>query len=118
LTAGQAAFKRTSLAASKSIGIAMKNPALSLLIGLIALTGCAHHYVLKLTNGAEVTTATKPKLKDGVYHFKDAQGEDHLVPATRVRELEPASLAERENKPPSLKAAPVKKKKWYLLWLG
>jgi len=114
----QAAFERISLATSKSICMAMKNAALPLLIGLIALTGCAHQYVMKLNNGAQITTATKPKLKDGVYHFKDAKGEEHFVPAARVHELEPASLAEKEDKPQSLKVAPVKKKKWYLLWLG
>jgi len=96
----------------------MKNAALPLLIGLIALTGCAHQYVLKLSNGAEITTASKPELKDGAYHFKDAKGEEHFVPAGRVRELEPASQADRENKPQSFKVAPVKKKKWYLLWLA
>ncbi len=96
----------------------MKNAALPLLIGLIALNGCAHHYVMKLTNGAEVTTATKPKLKDGVYYFKDAKGEEHAVAISRVRELEPASMAEREERPQTLKTEPPKKKrKWYLLWL-
>ena len=96
----------------------MKSPVLPLLVGLIALTGCAHHYVLKLSNGMEITTATKPKLKEGVYHFKDAKGEEHLVPVARVREIAPASMAERENKPHPLKAEPQKKRKWYLLWLG
>ena len=43
----------------------MNKSALPLLIGLITLTGCAHHYVMKLTNGAQITTASKPKLKDG-----------------------------------------------------
>jgi hypothetical protein len=96
----------------------MKKAALPLLIGLIALTGCAHHYVMKLTDGAQITTATKPKLKEGIYHFKDAKGEEHFVPASRVRELAPAAVAQRENKPQSLKADPQKKRKWYLLWLG
>ena len=114
----QGASEWTSLAASKSICMAMKNAVLPLLICLVALTGCAHQYVLKLNNGGEITTATKPKLKDGVYHFKDAKGEEHVVPAARVHELEPASMAAEENKPQSQKVAPVKKKKWYLLWLA
>ena len=96
----------------------MKSAALPLLIGLIALTGCAHHYVLKLNNGTEITTATKPRLQEGVYHFKDAKGEEHFMPVTRVREIAPASMAERENKPQPLKAERQKKRKWYLLWLG
>ena len=115
----QGASEWTSLAASKSICMAMKNAVLPLLICLVALTGCAHQYVLKLNNGGEITAAGKPELKDGVFHFKDAKGEEHFVPASRVRELEPASLAEKEDrKPQPQKVAPVKKKKWYLLWLA
>jgi hypothetical protein len=96
----------------------MKKAALPLLIGLIALTGCAHRYVMKLNNGMEITTASKPKLKEGVYQFKDAKGEEHFVPLTRVREVAPASMAEREDKPQPIKSEPLlKKRKWYLLWL-
>jgi hypothetical protein len=96
----------------------MKKANLPLLIGLIALTGCAHHYVMKLTGGSEITTASKPRLKDGIYHFKDAKGEEHFIPEGRVREVAPASVVARENKPQPIKAPSVKKRKWYLLWLG
>ena len=96
----------------------MKRAALPLLIGLVALTGCAHHYVLRLTNGSEVTTSSKPRLKEGIYYFKDAKGEEHFVPQARVREVAPASIATRENKPQPIKGGPPKKHKWYLLWLG
>jgi hypothetical protein len=97
----------------------MKKAALPLLIGLMVLTGCAHHYVIRLSNGAEITTATKPRLKEGVYQFKDAKGEEHFVPVNRVREVAPASIAEMEDKPQPIKAEPSKKKrKWYLLWLA
>ena len=89
-----------------------------LLIGLIALTGCAHHYVMKLNSGAQVTTASKPKLKEGIYYFKDAKGEEHAVAAARVREIAPASLAVQENKPKRMKSETPKKRKWYLLWLA
>jgi hypothetical protein len=98
--------------------ITMKRATLPLVIGLIALTGCAHHYVMKLNNGSEITTATKPQLKDGIYHFKDAKGEEHFVPTGRVREVAPASTMQRENKPQTIKVPPVKKRKWYLLWLA
>ena len=96
----------------------MKKAALSLLIGLVALTGCAHQYVLKLTNGSDITTSTKPRLKEGVYHFKDAKGEEHFVPQGRVREVAPASVVKRDNKPQPVKDGMPKKRKWYLLWLG
>jgi len=73
---------------------------------------------MKLTNGSEITTATKPRLKEGTYHFKDAKGEEQLVPAFAVRELAPASVAKREDKPQPVKFNSEKKRKWYLLWLG
>jgi len=96
----------------------MNKAALPLLIGLITLTGCAHHYVMKLTNGAQITTASKPKLKDGTYRFKDAKGEEQLVPAFVVREVAPASVAQRESKSQPMKFKSEKKRKWYLLWLA
>ena len=63
--------------------------ALPLLVGLIALTGCARHYTMKLNNGSQITTASKPRLKEGCYFYKDAQGEQHFVPVGRVREITP-----------------------------
>lgn len=96
----------------------MKRTVLPILIALVALTGCTHRYVMKLNTGAQITTASKPQLVEDTYHFKDAKGEEHLVPAGRVREIAPASLAERESKPKPVKGSPPKKHKWYLLWLG
>jgi hypothetical protein len=96
----------------------MNKAALPLLIGLIGLTGCAHHYLMKLTNGAQITTASKPKLKEGIYYFNDAKGEEHAVAAARIREIAPASVAQREDKPKPMKLDPQKKRKWYLLWLA
>ena len=95
----------------------MKRTVLPLAIGLIALTGCTHQYVMRLSNGADITTASKPKLKEGIYSYKDAKGEENFVPASRVREIAPASVAKKENKTPPLKSAP-QKKKWYFLWLA
>ena len=96
----------------------MKKAALPLIIGVFALTGCAHHYVMKLDNGMEIVTASKPQLKEGTYMFKDAKGEEHFVAAGRVREVAPASVAEKEKKPKPFKSEPPKKRKWYLLWLA
>jgi hypothetical protein len=96
----------------------MNKATLPLLIGLIALTGCAHHYVMRLNNGTEITTASKPQLKDSTYFFKDAKGEEHTIAAGRVREIAPASVAAKENQSKPLKSEPTKKRKWYFLWLA
>jgi len=41
-----------------------------------------------------------------------------VVAAARVREIAPASVAEREDKPKPMKTESLKKRKWYLLWLA
>jgi hypothetical protein len=96
----------------------MKKAVLLLLIGLLTLTGCAHYYIMRLNNGAEITTATKPKLKEGIYYFNDAKGEQHAVAAARVREIAPASVARKESAPKPPKSESPKKRKWYFLWLA
>ncbi len=95
----------------------MKKATLPLVLGLIVVSGCAHTYVLRLSHGGEITTATKPQLREGVYYFKDAKGEEHFVAASRVRELAPASMAAREEKPRGMPGAPPRKRHWYFLWL-
>jgi hypothetical protein len=81
------------------------------------LVGCASQYVMKLNNGLEVTTASKPKLKGNVYYYKDAKGQQVAVPAGRVLEVEPVSMAKEEQKPFE-PAKPPKKRHWYFLWLA
>jgi hypothetical protein len=61
------------------------------------MTGCAHPYVLKMQNGTRITTSTKPKLEHGYYVFKDSQGRPMQVLPGRIREIEPASMAEEEK---------------------
>src|ERR1035438_4011536 len=96
----------------------MKKSSLPLIIGLIALSGCASHYVIRLDNNSEITTATKPKLKDQVYYFKDTKGEEQSVPKFRVRELAPAAMAAREDKPRPAQVDLHKKRKSHFLWLA
>jgi hypothetical protein len=96
----------------------MKTASLPLIIGLVVLSGCASHYVIRLDNNSEITTATKPKLRDQVYYFKDAKGQEQAVPKFRVRELAPAPMAAREDKPQHVQVQQKKKRKWYLLWLA
>jgi len=89
----------------------MKKFLLPASLGLLLLCGCSHPYVMKLNNGRQITTPSKPKLKDGAYRYKDSAGQEHLVPQGRVREIEPTSMAQEENKFKVVE--PKKKKKWY-----
>lgn len=99
----------------------MKKLALPLLVAALALTGCAHSYVMRQSNGLEITTATKPKLKDGIYHFKDARGQEHAIAESRIIQVEPAFMAHQERrvyKPTSSGSTTPKKHHWYFLWLA
>jgi hypothetical protein len=77
----------------------MQKRILIVLVGLLGLTGCAHHYVVRLSNGQKISTSSKPKLDQGVYHFKDAAGKTRYVSAGRVAEIVPASMAKDEKEP-------------------
>jgi hypothetical protein len=91
----------------------MKNPFLLLLI--FSLCGCAGQYVMKLTNGVTISTPSKPKLKGSNYYFKDARGEEQVIPQSRVMEIEPESMAkeEKEKEESKIKASQTKQKHWY-----
>ncbi len=78
----------------------MKRVLMPLIVALLAAAcGCSQHYLIRLNNGGQITTASKPKLKNGSYYFKDAKGKVQAVPAGRVREIAPASMAKEETAP-------------------
>jgi hypothetical protein len=66
-------------------------------LALVLLPGCAQHYVVKMSNGVQFVTASKPKLKGGSYYFKDAQGTPQSVSQGRVAEIYPASRAKEQK---------------------
>ena len=68
-----------------------------LLLVPLLLTGCARHYVVTLNNGSHISTLSKPRLENGNYVFKDAQGQPGSVFAGSVREIAPASMSKSEN---------------------
>jgi hypothetical protein len=95
----------------------MKTLLLPLVVGLLVLCGCAHEYVIKLSNGTQIEAASKPKLQGASYHYKDALGRDNSIPAGRVTEIEPSASAQEETK--TFQPASQKKPKhWYFLWLA
>jgi hypothetical protein len=91
--------------------------ALTLLVSLALLCGCAHQYLMKLSNGDQIISISKPKLKETSYHFTDGQGVELVVPQSRVVKIETISVVKQEDKPLS-PAKPKKPKHWYFLWLA
>ncbi len=77
----------------------MKKSALLLLLGALVLAGCGRHYVMKLSDGEEVVTGSKPRLKGAFYSYKDAAGHRDYVSQSRVLEIEPESMAHHEKNP-------------------
>lgn len=75
----------------------MRTLVLGLAVSALLLTGCARHYVMRLNNGALVTTSSKPKLKGGFYVYKDASGRENAVWQGRVAEIGPASQMSKEG---------------------
>ena len=75
----------------------MKKITSLLLLGLLVLNGCAHHYVITLDNGDRIVTTSKPHRQGARFFFKDVAGQEAYVPVGRVREIEPASMAGNPN---------------------
>jgi hypothetical protein len=94
----------------RTIFLSMNKRFLPVLFALLVCSGCAHQYVMKLSNGLTITTPSKPKLKNGYYVYKDAKGKDHYIPQGRVNEIEPASMAAEENQ---FTPSQPKQKHWY-----
>ena len=77
----------------------MKKSRLFLLFtAVIGFSGCSHQYVMKMTNNTKIVTASKPKLQNGVYVYKDAKGNQHSISQSRISEIEPLSMSSDEQK--------------------
>ena len=75
----------------------MKKLSLLLLLGLGVCSGCAQHYIITRTNGAQIGARSKPHLKNGAYVFKDMEGKDAAIPAGSVKEIAPASMVKERK---------------------
>jgi hypothetical protein len=91
----------------------MKKLVLPLAASLVVLCGCAHSYVMKLSNGVRIVTPSKPRLKGANYYFKDAMGRENVMPQSRVTEISPASMVTEDNK---FQPTPPKKTHWWHFW--
>jgi hypothetical protein len=91
--------------------------ALTLLVNLAVLCGCAHEYLLKLNNGDQIIAVSKPKLQGTNYHWTDDSGMEHMIRQSRVVKIESISVIRPEEKPVA-PAKPKRPKHWYFLWLA
>ena len=66
----------------------MRRPFWMLLAATLTLAGCTNTYVIRLTNSDEIIAKGRPKLVNGQYLFKDAQGREVRINELRVREIE------------------------------
>jgi hypothetical protein len=66
---------------------------------LLLGAGCVSHYTIVLDNGSQIAAKSKPKLKNGVYYYKDIQGKDAGLPSGRVVEISPSSMMKQEKAP-------------------
>jgi hypothetical protein len=48
---------------------------------------------MTLNNGNRIVTASKPKYKNGAYHYRDGSGTELSIPQGRVVEIAPSSKA-------------------------
>ncbi|MCI0747611.1 MAG: YgdI/YgdR family lipoprotein [Verrucomicrobia subdivision 3 bacterium] len=62
-----------------------------LALTLCFTTGCAQRYKITLSNHHEITTSSRPKLDKATetYRFKDSSGAEVILPAFRIRSIEP-----------------------------
>ena len=87
------------------------------LLSLVVLCGCAHHYLMKLRDGEQTISNSKPKLQGTNYLFTGTDGVGYMVPRSRVVKIKTISADEQEKKPVS-PPTPSKPKHWYFLWLA
>jgi len=91
---------------------------LTLLVSLTVLCGCAHEYLMELSNGGQIISRSKPKPQGTSYYFTDTTGEEHLIPQSHVVKIKSVSVVQEQVQKPPTPAKPKKPKHWYFLWLA
>jgi hypothetical protein len=91
--------------------------AFTLLAGLVGLCGCAHQYLLKLSDGDQILSLSKPTPQGTNYYFTDSTGAACVIEQSRVVKIRAVSVVKEEQKP-APPAKPPKPKHWYFLWLA
>lgn len=94
--------------------------AFALLAGLLGVCGCAHQYLLKLSDGDQILSLTKPHPQGTNYLFTGETGTPCVLPRSRVVHIRAVSMVneEQEAQKAASPAKPKKPKHWYFLWLA
>ena len=87
------------------------------LVSLVVLCGCVRHYLMKLSDGDQIISVSKPKLQGTNYNFMGTDGGGYAIPRSRVVKIKTISAEEPKERLPS-PAKPNKPKHWYFLWLA
>ena len=75
---------------------------------------------MKLSNGDQIISGSKPKLQGANYLFTDETGARYVIPESRVAKIHAVKVV-REEKTRAAPPPPVnlrKPKHWYFLWLA
>jgi hypothetical protein len=91
---------------------------LMLLVSMAVLCGCTHHYLMKLSNGDQTISISKPKLQGTNYLFTGGDGVGYKIPRSRVVKIRTVSAIGGEEKPVSQTNKPKQPRHWYYLWLA
>lgn len=89
----------------------------ALLTGLLCLCGCVHEYLIKLNDGDQVISLSKPKFQGTNCYFIDTTGSRCMVPRSHVAKIRGISMV-HEGQKPAPSAPPKKPRHWYFLWLA
>ena len=72
----------------------LRNPLQTTVLALalaFGAAGCSRSYIITTNTGAKVITASKPRLVQSKFVYKDANGRTNEISTLRVRTVEPYS---------------------------
>jgi len=87
---------------------------------LVILCGCRHQYLMKLSNGDQIISSTRPKVQGTNYLFTDDNRVHYVIPRSRVAKIRPVTVEKEVRDPMSAPPAvnQQRSKRWYFLWLA
>ena len=91
-----------------------------LAVALVFLCGCGHQYLMKLSNGDQIISSSRPKLQGTNYLFTDSSRAHYVIPKSRVAKIRAVKVVpeEKESTPAPPAVNQPKPKHWYFLWLA